>query len=145
MSCMHLSMRIRIKHCRDAVDVTRSLLHLHASILIIYIYVPCRRITFFVCLIVSVYISTPYTQFLNRSIAHSARVVDTLAAFGLGYIIIKVFTGILESVRDAGLVLVHDRSAYRRVLLFSVVLGSLVMLIFIITGKHAYNMTRCVY
>ena len=62
--------------------------------------------------------------------------VDTLAAFGLGYVIVKVCVGILEELRHAGLVLVHDRSAYRRLLLFTAVSGSLVMLILIITGKH---------
>lgn len=60
--------------------------------------------------------------------------MDTLAAFGLGYVIVKVFVGVLGEVRHAGLVLVHDRAAYRRVLLFTLVAGSLVMLFLIITG-----------
>ena len=49
-------------------------------------------------------------QFLNRSLAHSANVVDVLAAFGLGFTIVKVFNGVLGEVRHAGLVLVHDRT-----------------------------------
>ena len=50
------------------------------------------------------------TQFLNRSIARSANVVDVLAAFGLGYTIVKMFVGVLGEMRNAGLVLVHDRA-----------------------------------
>ena len=50
------------------------------------------------------------TQFLNRSVAHSANVVDVLAAFGLGYTIVKVLVGVLGEVRHAGLVLVHDQN-----------------------------------
>ena len=41
--------------------------------------------------------------------ARSANVVDVLAAFGLGFTIVKVFVGVLGEVRHAGLVLVHDR------------------------------------
>ncbi|CAI8026760.1 Progressive ankylosis protein homolog [Geodia barretti] len=48
-------------------------------------------------------------QFLNRSLAQSANVVNVLAAFGLSFIIVKVFSGVLGEIRHAGLVLVHDR------------------------------------
>ena len=36
--------------------------------------------------------------------------VDVLAAFGLGYTIVKVFVGVLGEVRNARLALVHDRA-----------------------------------
>ena len=78
--------------------------------------------------------------------------VDVLAAFGLGFTIVKVFGGVLNEVRHAGLVLVHDRTgklcfigtendikffltAYRRTLLFTVVAGSLVTVLLIVTGQ----------
>ena len=54
------------------------------------------------------YVLPPQPQFLNRSLARSANVVDVLAAFGLSFIIVKVFTGVLGEIRHAGLVLVHD-------------------------------------
>ena len=95
--------------------------------------------------------------------AHSANVVDVLAAFGLGYTIVKVLVGVLGEVRHAGLVLVHDRNgkqscyiqksgqfqcmrcsfltAYRRMLLFTIIAGSLLSVVLIITGEFLLKCT----
>ena len=96
-----------------------------------------------------------HTQFLNRSLARSADVVDVLAAFGLGFSIVKVFNGVLGEIKHAGLVLVHDRPgqtlllcahthtqqlfscvflAYRRILVFTIAAGSIVTIFLIILG-----------
>jgi ABC-type Fe3+ transport system permease subunit len=71
---------------------------------------------------------------MNRSLAQSANVVNVLAAFGLSFIIVKVFSGVLGEIRHAGLVLVHDRPAYRKVLVFTLIAGALVAVLLIITG-----------
>ena len=98
-----------------------------------------------------------HTQFLNRSLARSANVVNVLAAFGLSFIIVKGFSGVLGEIQHAGLVLVHDRpglslkmslallqglfSAYRKVLVFTLIAGTLVVLLLIITGMDKVLVT----
>lgn len=74
-------------------------------------------------------------QFLNRSIAHAASVVDTLAAFGLAYMIVKFFVGVLEEVKQAGLVLVHDRPGFHKILVCVMVVSSSVVVLLIVIGE----------
>ena len=62
--------------------------------------------------------------------------MDTLAAFGLAYVFVKFFVGVLGELKHAGLVLVQDRSGFHRILAFVVSLAASVSLFLIITGKH---------
>lgn len=73
-------------------------------------------------------------QFLNRSIANSANVVNTLAAFGLAYVIIKFFVGVLEEVKQVGVVLVHDRPGFHKILACVIAMGTVVFFLSIIIG-----------
>ena len=75
-----------------------------------------------------------FLQFLNRSIANAANVVNTLAAFGLAYVIIKFFVGILEEVKQVGVVLVHDRPGFHKFLVCVFVMGMVVFFLSIIIG-----------
>ena len=74
-------------------------------------------------------------QFLNRSISRSANVVDTFAAFGLAYVIIKFFVGVLEEVKQVGVVLVHDRPGFHRILICVLMMACSVLILIIIIGK----------
>eukprot|EP00731_Ephydatia_muelleri_P034242 Em0052g6a len=58
-------------------------------------------------------------QFLNRSVARSSDAVNVLASFGLAYVFVKFFVGVLDEMKQVGLVLVQDKVAYRKVLLYS--------------------------
>lgn len=71
-------------------------------------------------------------QFLNRSVARTVNVVDTLAAFGLAYVFVKFFVGVLGEVKHAGLVLVHDRPGFHKILLCVVALSCSVVVLLII-------------
>lgn len=56
--------------------------------------------------------------------------VNTLAAFGLAYVFLKLFVGVLSEVKHAGLVLVNDRPGFHKILACVVTLsGSVVLLI----------------
>ncbi len=81
-------------------------------------------------------------QFLNRSLASSVNVVDTLAAFGLAYVFVKLFVGMLQEVKQVGVVLVHDRPGFHKLLLCVVVMGIGVTIIIVVIGEHAINFTR---
>lgn len=58
--------------------------------------------------------------------------VDTLAAFGLAYVFVKFFVGVLGEVKHAGLVLVHDRPGFHKILLCVVALSCSVVVLLII-------------
>ncbi len=69
--------------------------------------------------------------------------VNTLAAFGLAYVIVKFFVNILAEVIQAGLVLVQDRPSYYKILVCVVALSGSVVLLVIVTGEswlHARHM-----
>ncbi|XP_064399190.1 progressive ankylosis protein homolog B-like isoform X2 [Halichondria panicea] len=74
-------------------------------------------------------------QFLNRSVASSLNVVDTLAAFGLAYVFVKLFVGMLQEVKQVGVVLVHDRPGFHKLLLCVVVMGIGVTIIIVVIAK----------
>ena len=42
--------------------------------------------------------------------------MDTLVAFGLAYVIIKLFVGVVEEVKQVGMVMVHDRPGFYKIL-----------------------------
>lgn len=81
----------------------------------------------------------PCLQFLNRSIAHSANVVDTLAAFGLAYVLIKFFVGVLEEVKQVGVVLVQDRPGFHKILACVVAMGLFVVVLAVVIGNWVYD------
>ena len=81
-------------------------------------------------------ISIHTRQFLNRSIAHSSDVVDNLAAFGLAYVFVKFFVGVLQEVKQVGVVLVHDRPGFIKILICVLILSSSIALLLIITGRY---------
>ena len=83
-------------------------------------------------------IHTHTCQFLNRSIAHSTDVVDNLAAFGLAYVFVKFFVGVLQEVKQVGVVLVHDRPGFIKILICVLILSSSIALLLIITGRYMY-------
>ena len=62
--------------------------------------------------------------------------VDTLAAFGLAYVFVKFFVGVLGEVRHAGLVLVHNRLDYYKILVCVLVATGSVVVLLIITGEY---------
>ena len=76
-------------------------------------------------------------QFLNRSVARSSDAVNTLASFGLAYVFVKFFVGVLDEMKQVGLVLVHDRIAYRKVLLYSTFQGICVAVFLVLLGEFA--------
>ena len=84
-------------------------------------------------------------QFLNRSIAHSTDVVDNLAAFGLAYVFVKFFVGVLQEVKQVGVVLVHDRLGFIKILICVLVISSSIVLILIITGRLTLSLQKCMY
>ena len=71
---------------------------------------------------------------MNRSVASSVNVVDTLAAFGLAYVFTKLFVGMLQEVKQVGVVLVHDRPGYLKLLLCVLIIGASVAVIIILIG-----------
>ncbi len=77
----------------------------------------------------------PSPQFLNRSVASSVNVVDTLAAFGLAYVFVKLFVGMLQEVKQVGVVLVHDRPGFHKLLLCVVIMGIAVTIIIVVIGE----------
>ena len=82
------------------------------------------------------HVCTHTCQFLNRSIAHSTDVVDNLAAFGLAYVFVKFFVGVLQEIKQVGVVLVHDRPGFIKILICVLILSSSIALILIITGRY---------
>ena len=74
-------------------------------------------------------------QFLNRSIAHSANVIETLAAFGLAYVIVKLFVGVVEEVKQVGVVLVQDRPGFHKILVCVLLMGSFIFALTVLIGR----------
>ena len=60
--------------------------------------------------------------------------VEVLAGFGLAYVLVKVFVGILAESKQAGLVLVHDRRGFFKILACFVALGLSVMAVLLVVG-----------
>ncbi len=67
--------------------------------------------------------------------------MDTLAAFGLAYVFVKLFVGMLQEVKQVGVVLVHDRPGFLKLLLCVVVIGTSVVFIIILIGE--FLLTIC--
>lgn len=82
-------------------------------------------------------------KFLNRSIAKASNVVDTLAAFGLAYVIIKFFVGVLEEVKQVGVVLVHDRPGFHKILACVVAMGTVVLILSVVIGELRGQFSCC--
>ena len=80
-------------------------------------------------------VSVQSSQFLTRSIARTTDVVNTLAAFGLAYVLVRFFVGVLQEMKQAGLVLVQDRPGFYKILLFATVEGTLVSLLVVVIGE----------
>ena len=80
-----------------------------------------------------------FPQFLNRSLAHTVNVVDTLAAFGLAYVFVKLFVGMLQEVKQVGVVLVHDRPGYHKLLVCVLVMAMFVLILLILIGMWSYG------
>lgn len=57
-----------------------------------------------------------------------------MAAFGLAYVITKFFVGVLEEVKQVGVVLVHDRPGFHKILACVFVMGAVVFFLSIIIG-----------
>ncbi len=72
---------------------------------------------------------------MNGSIAHSANVVDTLAAFGLAYVIVKFFVGVVEEVKQVGVVMVQDRPGFRKILVCVVLMGGFILALSVVIGE----------
>ncbi len=68
-------------------------------------------------------------------------VVDTLAAFGLAYVFVKLFVGMLQEVKQVGVVLVHDRPGFHKLLLCVVVMGIAVTIIIVVIGECMPHLT----
>lgn len=60
-----------------------------------------------------------------------------MAAFGLAYVIIKFFVGILEEVKQVGVVLVQDRPSFHKILACVFALGCFVVILAMIIGNTA--------
>ena len=75
--------------------------------------------------------------------------VDNLAAFGLAYVLIKFFMGIVEELKQVGVVLVQDRPGFHKILVCILVLASSVFLLSVIICKlscicvHALIIPAC--
>ena len=80
-----------------------------------------------------------FPQFLNRSLARSVNVMDTLAAFGLAYIFTKFFVGMLQEVKQLGVVLVHDWPGFLKLLICVLVMGAGVTVIIVLIGKMSIS------
>ena len=61
--------------------------------------------------------------------------MNTLASFGLAYVIVKFFVGVLDEMKQVGLVLVQDSIAYRKVFLYSTFQGIFVAIFLILLGE----------
>ena len=73
-------------------------------------------------------------QFLNSSLSRAADVQGTLAAFGLAYVLVKFFVGILQEVKQVGVVLVHDRPGFHKILVSVLVMGATIFVILVLIG-----------
>ena len=63
--------------------------------------------------------------------------VDTLASFGLAYVLVKFCVGILGETKHVGLVLVKDRRSWLKAWLYCTVMALITCsLLFIIGNKH---------
>ena len=80
-------------------------------------------------------------KFLNRSIARSSNAVDTLAAFGLAYVIVKFFVGVIGEVKQVGVVMVQDKPGFHKILICVFIIGSSVAILLIVIGE----LTVCVW
>ena len=61
--------------------------------------------------------------------------VETLAAFGLAYVLIKFFVGILEVVKQVGVVLVQDRPGFHKMLISILIMAGSTIVILVIIGE----------
>ena len=61
--------------------------------------------------------------------------MNVLASFGLAYVFVKFFVGVLDEMKQVGLVLVQDKVAYRKVLLYSSFQGICVAIFLILLGE----------
>ena len=61
--------------------------------------------------------------------------VDTLASFGLAYVFVKFFVGVLQEVKQVGVVLVHDRPGFVKILICILIMASSIVVVLIIIGN----------
>ena len=71
--------------------------------------------------------------------------VDNLAAFGLAYVFVKFFVGVLQEVKQVGVVLVHDRPGFLKILICILVMSSSIALLLIIIGKYMHHAKTILY
>lgn len=73
---------------------------------------------------------------LNHSIAKGEDVVEVLAGFGLAYVFVKFFVGVLGEAKQASLVLVHDRQTFFKIFICLLVCGVFVFVLLLVTGEN---------
>ncbi|XP_065058279.1 progressive ankylosis protein homolog [Rhopilema esculentum] len=73
-------------------------------------------------------------QALNRALASSFDAVDTLASFGISYVIIKLATGALSEIKMVSIMLLHNHSDRRRIGLCVLISGLCVVLFALIVA-----------
>ena len=61
--------------------------------------------------------------------------MTTLAAFGLAYVIIKFFMGIVEEMKQVGVVLVHDRPGFHKILVCVFLIGVFIFVLCVLVGE----------
>ena len=59
-------------------------------------------------------------------------VVDNIAAFGLAYVLIKFFVGVVEEVKQVGVVLVQDRPGFHKILVCILVMAFFIFIFSIV-------------
>jgi len=62
-------------------------------------------------------------------------VVDNIAAFGLAYVLIKFFVGVVEEVKQVGVVLVQDRPGFLKILACILVMALFIFIFSIVIGE----------
>lgn len=73
-------------------------------------------------------------QALNRSLASSFNAVNTLASFGIAYIIIKLASGTISEVKMVSIMLVHNHSDRWRMGICVLVFWAMVVVFCLLTG-----------
>jgi len=63
-------------------------------------------------------------------------VVNTLASFGLAYVLVKFCVGVLGETKHVGLVLVKDRPGWIKVWLYCTIMALITCLLLILIGKR---------
>ena len=72
---------------------------------------------------------------MNRSLASSFDAVDTLAGFGIAYVIIKLATGMLSEIKMVSIMLLHSHSDRMRIGVCVLACGCLVIVLSVVISK----------